>query len=445
MGIPHFLVIPYPIPGHVNPLMQLSNLLAKNNCKITFLNTEFSHKRTNNISKDNLKNDQPTTINFVTLPDGLEPEDNRSDHKKVIFSIKRNMPNLLPKLIEDVNDLDVENKISCIVVTFNMGWALEVGFNLGIKGVLLWTASATSLAYCYSIPKLIDDGIMDSAGIPTKKQEIQLSSNMPKIDTANFPWRAHDKILFDHIAQEMQTMKLGQWWLCNTTYNLEHATFSISPKFLPLGPFIENNSNKSSFWQEDTTCIDWLDKQAPRSVIYVSFGSLVAMDQNQFNELALGLDLLNKPFLWIVRPNNDNKVNYEYPNEFLGTQGKIVGWASQKKILNHYAISCFISHCGWNSTIEGVYCGVPFLCWPFAGDQFINKSYICDVWKVGLELVKDENGFISKEEIWKKVEQLLGDEDIKERSLKLKEFTLDNIVDDGHSSKNLLNFINWAK
>lgn len=164
MGIPHFLVIPYPIPGHVNPLMQLSNLLAKNNCKITFLNTEFSHKRTNNISKDNLKNDQPTTINFVTLPDGLEPEDNRSDHKKVIFSIKRNMPNLLPKLIEDVNDLDVENKISCIVVTFNMGWALEVGFNLGIKGVLLWTASATSLAYCYSIPKLIDDGIMDSAG-----------------------------------------------------------------------------------------------------------------------------------------------------------------------------------------------------------------------------------------------------------------------------------------
>jgi len=167
MGVPHFLVIPYPIAGHVNPLMQLSHLLSKHGCKITFLNTEFSNKRTNknNISiskKDNLKNEE--TINFVTLPDGLEDEDNRSDQRKVIFSIKRNMPPLLPKLIEDVNDMDAENKISCIIVTFNMGWALEVGHNLGIKGVLLWTASATSLAYFHSIPELIDDGVIDSAG-----------------------------------------------------------------------------------------------------------------------------------------------------------------------------------------------------------------------------------------------------------------------------------------
>ncbi|XP_045793675.1 UDP-glycosyltransferase 83A1-like [Trifolium pratense] len=440
MGIPHFLVIPYPIQGHLNPLMQLSHLLSKHGCKITFLNTEYSHKKTN-------KNEQnQQTINFVTLPDGLEPEDDRSDHKKAIFSIIKTMPSLLPKLIEDVNNLDVENKISCIVVTFNMGWALEVGHKLGIKGVLLWTASAITLAYCYSIPKLIDDGIIDSAGIPTKEQEIQLSPNMPKIDTANFPWRAHDQILFDHILQETQTMKLGHWWLCNTTYNLEHATFSISPKFLPIGPLMSNDhSNKSSFWQEDTTCLDWLDQHPPQSVIYVSFGSLAVMDQNQFKELALGLDLLNKPFLWIVRPSNDNKVNYAYPEEFHGTKGKIVGWAPQEKILNHPSIACFISHCGWNSTIEGLYGGVPFLCWPFAGDQFVNKSYICDVWKVGLELDKDENGLITKGELRKKVDQLLGDEEIKERSLKLKELTLENIVEGGQSSNNLKNFINWAK
>ncbi|WJX75297.1 hypothetical protein P8452_58843 [Trifolium repens] len=418
--------------------MQLSNLLSKHGCKITFLNTEYSHKKTNN----NEQSQQ--TINFVTLPDGLEPEDDRSDQKKVIFSIKGSMPSLLPKLIEDVNNLDVENKISCIVVTFNMGWALEIGHKFGIKGVLLWTASAITLAYCYSIPKLIHDGIIDSAGTPIKKQDIQLSPNMPKMDIAAFPWR--DKILFDHILQETQLMELGNWWLCNTTFNLEHATFSISPKFLPIGPLMSNDhSNKSSFWQEDTTCLDWLDQHPPQSVIYVSFGSLAVMDQNQFKELALGLDLLNKPFLWIVRPSNDNKVNYAYPEEFHGTKGKIVGWGPQEKILNHPSIACFLSHCGWNSTIEGLYCGVPFLCWPFAGDQFLNKSYICDVWRVGLELDKDENGLITKGEIRKKMNQLLGDEEIKERSLKLKELTLDNIVEGGQSSKNLQNFINWTK
>jgi len=267
---------------------------------------------------------------------------------------------------------------------------------------------------------------------------------MPKLDTKNVPWRTFDKIIFDHLAQEMQTVKLGQWWLCNTTYDLEHATFSISPKFLPIGPLMENDSNKSSFWQEDMTSLDWLDKQPPQSVVYVSFGSLAVMDQIQFKELALGLDLLSKPFLWIVRPSNNNKVNYAYPDEFLGTKGKIVSWGPQKKILNHPAIACFISHCGWNSTIEGVYSGIPFLCWPFATDQFMNKSYICDVWKVGFELDKDENGLVLKEEIKKKVEQLLEDQDIKERSLKLKELTLENIVEDGQSSKNLQNFIDWA-
>ncbi|TKY65105.1 UDP-glycosyltransferase 83A1 [Spatholobus suberectus] len=443
MGIPHFLLIPYPTLGHVNPLMQLSQALATHGCKITFLNTEFNHRRANTAGAG--PDNKGPQIKFVTLPDGLGPEDDRSDQKKVIFSIKSNMPAMLPKLIQGINALDVNNKITCIVVTVNMGWALQVGHKLGIKGALLWPASATSLATCDCIQRLIDDGIVDSDGNPIKKQEIQLSPNMLMMDTANFPWCGLGKILFHHIAHEMQTIKLGDWWLCNTTYDLEPAALSISPQFQPIGPLMASDSNKSSLWQGDTTCLDWLDQQPPQSVIYVAFGSSEVIDHNQFQELALGLDFLNKPFLWVVRSSNDNKANNAYPDEFHGCKGRIVGWAPQKKILNHPAIACFISHCGWNSTIEGVYGGVPFLCWPLVKDQFVNKSYICDVWKVGLGLDKDENGLISKGEIRKKVEQLLGDEGIKQRSLKLKELTLNNIVEGGHSSKNLKNFISWAE
>jgi len=264
------------------------------------------------------------------------------------------------------------------------------------------------------------------------------------MDTTNLPWRGVDKILFNNIVQEMQTLNFGEWWLCNTTCDLEPGVFSISPKFLPIGPLMESNNNKSSFWQEDTTCLDWLDKQAPQSVIYVSFGSLVVMDQNQFNELALGLDLLDKPFLWVVRPSNDNKVNYACPNDFHGSKGKIVGWAPQSKILNHQAIACFTSHCGWNSTIEGVHAGVPFLCWPFSIDQFLNKSYICDVWKTGLELEKDDNGFISRQQIKKKVDQVVGDDDIKAMCLKMKKMIINNIEEGGQSSHNLQKFISWV-
>ncbi|XP_061366007.1 UDP-glycosyltransferase 83A1-like [Gastrolobium bilobum] len=448
MGIPHFLAIPYPILGHVNPLMQFSQVLAKHGCKITFLNTEFSHKRANIAGGGGAgldKLNDGSQIKFVTLPDGLAPEDDRSDHPKVIFSIKNNMPAMLPKLIQDINASNVDNNITCIVVTMYMGWALEVGHKLGIKGAFLFAGSATTLASCHCIPSLIDDGIIDSDGLPTNKQEIQLSPNMPMMDTADLPWCNLSKTLFARIVQEMQTMKLGEWWLCNTTCDLEPGALAISPRFMPIGPLMESDNNiKTSFWEEDTTCLEWLNQQPHQSVIYVSFGSLAVVDPNQFKELALGLDLLNKPFLWVVRPGNDNKVNNEYPNEFHGSKGKIVGWSPQKKILNHPAISCFITHCGWNSTIEGVCGGIPLLCWPFFGDQFVNKSYICSVWKVGMGLDKDENGLISKEEIGKKVELLLGDEDIKARSLKLKEMTINKIVKGGQSSKNIEKFINWA-
>ncbi|KAL2329884.1 hypothetical protein Fmac_017465 [Flemingia macrophylla] len=451
MGIPHFLCIPFPVQGHVNPLMQFSLLLAKHGCKVTFMHTEFSLKRANSAAGAN--NFEGSLMKVVTLPDGLDPEDDRSDVFKVLWSIKNTMPARLPKLIEDVNALDVDNQITCVIVTWNMGWALEVGHKLGIKVANLFPASATSLVSIFRIPQLIHDGIIDSQGdfdfdarLPTKNQQIQLSPGMPMIDTHNFPWGGFNKTIFDHLVQELQTSELGEWWLCNTIYDFEPAAFSISPKFLPIGPLMETNSNQSSFWQEDTTCLEWLDQQSPQSVVYVSFGSLAVMDPNQFKELALGLDLIDKPFIWVVRPSNDDKKKNAnaYPHEFDGSKGKIVGWAPQKKILNHSAIACFISHCGWNSTVEGVCAGIPFLCWPCAKDQYLNKSYICDVWKIGIGLEKDENGIISKEEIKKKVDQLVGDEDIKARSLKWKEMAINNI-EGGQSSKNLKFFIDWAK
>ncbi|GAU48258.1 hypothetical protein TSUD_174960 [Trifolium subterraneum] len=141
--------------------MQFSQVLANHGCKVTFVHTEFNQSRSK--SGDS----RHENIKVVTLPDGLEPEDDRNDLMKIMLSIKSTMPTRLPKLIEDINAFDGNNnKINCIVVTFNMGWALEVGHKLGIKGALLCPASATSLASAVCIPKLIEDGIVDSEGWP---------------------------------------------------------------------------------------------------------------------------------------------------------------------------------------------------------------------------------------------------------------------------------------
>ena len=179
--------------------------------------------------------------------------------------------------------------------------------------------------------------------------------------------------------------------ICNSYYELEPAAFDLAPEIIPVGPLLSNRLGNSvgHLWEEDSTCLKWLDQQPPRSVMYVAFGSFTSFDQTRFQELALGLELSNMPFLWVMRPNTVECKKEAYPPGFQdrgGTRGKIVHWAPQQKVLAHPSVACLLSHCGWNSAVEGVNSGLPFLCWPYFADQFLNESYICDEWKVGLRL-----------------------------------------------------------
>ena len=113
----------------------------------------------------------------------------------------------------------------------------------------------------------------------------------------------------------------------------------------------------------------------------------------------------------------------EFPNGFferVTDRGKITTWAPQEKVLAHPSLACFLSHHGWNSTVEGINKGVPFLCWPYFADQFHITSYICDVLMAGLRLNAGENGIISRHEIKMKIEELLPHGGIRENALRLK-------------------------
>jgi len=291
----------------------------------------------------------------------------------------------------------------------------------------------------------------------TAERRIRISPSMPEMDTEDFFWlnmgepKTGKKVL-KYLLYCAEHIHLTEWWLCNTTPELEPGTLLYMPKILPIGPLLRNNDNDNNksattksmgqFWEEDHSCMSWLDEQAHGSVMYVAFGSFTLFDQNQFNELALGLDLTNRTFLWVIR--EDNKM--EYPTEFKGHKGKIVSWAPQQKVLSHPAIACFVTHCGWNSTMEGLSNGVPFLCWPYFGDQLSNKTHICDELKVGLGIEKDKCGVVSREELKNKVEQFFNDDEkMKSRSMVLKEKVLNNIAKGGTSYENLKKFVKELK
>ncbi|GMP28714.1 hypothetical protein CsSME_00004147 [Camellia sinensis var. sinensis] len=274
---------------------------------------------------------------------------------------------------------------------------------------------------------------------------------MPAISTTHFVWAcigdlATQKTFFEVIVKNNKPVAMADWLICNSTYELEPAVFTLFPNIMPIGPLLTSNGLGNSagyFWPKDSTCLEWLDQQPANSVIYVAFGSFTVFDQIQFQEFALGLELTNKPILWVVQPDLTDDNNDADPKGFIkgaATRRRMVGWAPQQKVLGHPSVACFLSHCGWNSTMEGLSNGIPFLCWPYFADQFFNQSYICDVWKVELGFNCDENGIIKQGEI-----KNINDKTFKARALDLKEVVSKSAKEGGCSHNNFNNFIEWMK
>ncbi|CAN6359585.1 unnamed protein product [Urochloa humidicola] len=178
----------------------------------------------------------------------------------------------------------------------------------------------------------------------------------------------------------------------NTFFDLEHGycelymrngyakrTYFVGPLSLPSSP-----AAGASF-AGDSPCIRWLDTKPAHSVVYLCFGSLTHVSEAQLRELALGLEVSGKSFLWVVRANA--WMPPEGWKERVGDRGMVVtGWAPQTAILAHPAVGAFVTHCGWNSVMETVAAGVPVLTWPMVVEQFITERFVTEVLAIGERL-----------------------------------------------------------
>ncbi|KAJ0465854.1 putative 7-deoxyloganetic acid glucosyltransferase [Helianthus annuus] len=147
--------------------------------------------------------------------------------------------------------------------------------------------------------------------------------------------------------------------------------------------------SSNSLWEEDRTCMTWLDVKAQKSVIYVSFGSMTVLSREELIELWYGLVNSRKNFLWVIRPNFVAGDGQNIPTELLeGTmkRGYMVSWTPQEEVLAHPAIGVFSTHSGWNSTLESILVAVPMICWPYYADQQVNSRLVGEVWKLGFDM-----------------------------------------------------------
>jgi pathogen-inducible salicylic acid glucosyltransferase len=164
-------------------------------------------------------------------------------------------------------------------------------------------------------------------------------------------------------------------------------------------------------------CKAWLDAQPPVSVVYVSFGSIASLGARQMEEVAEGLCGSGMPFLWVVRATETHKLPKNFSLEAKAA-GLIVPWCPQLDVLAHPSVGCFMTHGGWNSTLEAISSGVPVVAMPHWSDQPTNAKYVQDVWRVGVRVRPESDGVVARKEVERCVREVMEGESCKEFRLK---------------------------
>ncbi|KVI11784.1 kaempferol 3-O-beta-D-galactosyltransferase-like [Cynara cardunculus var. scolymus] len=313
---------------------------------------------------------------------------------------------------------DIGLKVSCLVVDAFFWFSGDMAEEMNIPWVAFWTAGACSLSahfYTDLIRSKSSELLKGSSAVPNEDEIVDFVPGFPGIRLSDLP----SGVLFGNLESPFSTTlhKMGR--------NISRATAvpinsfqQLDPdltrnltselnNFLNIGPFnlITSKQNPPSKVDE-FSCISWLESQKPRSVAYISFGTVCRPLPHELVAIAEALEETKTPFLWSI--NNDSKKHFLegfLERTAANGSGKVVPWAPQVQVLEHIAIGVFVTHGGWNSVLESIGAGVPMICRPFFGDQQINTWMIEEVWGIGVRI---EGGSFTKRGTRSALEQVLS-------------------------------------
>ncbi|XVF81672.1 hypothetical protein PTKIN_Ptkin15bG0174100 [Pterospermum kingtungense] len=408
---PKIILVPYPAQGHVTPMLNLASAFLSHGFEPIIVTPNFIHHRiVSNTNPDD------HDLKFMSITDGLDEEGPR-DFFAIEYAMENVMPMHLESLIHEVEDED-DGRVAFMVIDLLASWAIQVANRCGIKAAGFWPVFEAAYRLITAIPDMVDSELISDTGCPLHQGTVFSLPNQPMLSTEDLPWligsQASREARFKFWTRTLQRSKAFRWVLVNSFPQQfdDHIFPAETPIVSPVAPLTKPSLivKNPTFWKEDRSCLDWLDMQKPNSVLYISFGSWVSpIGDSKIRTLALTLENLKQPFVWVLA----NSWRQGLPNGYLervSELGKVVSWAPQVQVLQHKAVGLYLTHCGWNSTVEAIQCQKKLLCYPIAGDQFLNCKYIVKVWEIGVRV----NGF-GKKEVEEAVKKVKEDGEMKER------------------------------
>ncbi|KAF5941361.1 hypothetical protein HYC85_022528 [Camellia sinensis] len=409
--------------SHFIPMIDMAKLLAQHGVNVTVVTTPIIASRFNPIINRAIESGLPLRLlplRFPSveagLPEGCETVDNV---RSVV--LMKNFYDAIDMLQEPFEQLIEELKPCpcCIIADKHIAWAADTARKFQIPRIIFDGMSCLTLLCSHNLQiskvheSLSESEPFDLPGLPDRievtKALLRMLFNVGSSVQQKFMERARAaevgaygvvinsfEELEPRYVDEIRKAKGDKVWcigplsLCNKD-NLDKA----------------QRGNKAAI--DENKCLMWLDEQEPGSVVYVCLGSLGRLTPPQLIELALGLEGTKRPFVWVIRGGgNEGEIEKWVEEDGFEerTKGRgllIRGWAPQLLILSHWAVGAFLTHCGWNSTLEGVCAGVPLITWPMFAEQFLNEKLVVQILEIGVSVGVEKVGNIFGEDKCKKL------------------------------------------
>ncbi|KAL4566440.1 hypothetical protein LXL04_030555 [Taraxacum kok-saghyz] len=380
----HLLVYPFPTSGHIIPLLDLTDLLLRRGLTITVI-----------ISPANLP-----------LLDPLLSSHPSSLHK-LLFSDPEITPFPDPLIAKVLSTQKLFDPIVkwfrshpsppvAILSDFFLGWTTELASHLGIRRVVFSTSGVLSFSILQTLWEDVEEINADNGD----QRDEKLSISFPEIpNSPEFPrWQLLPvSCNFKKGEPNYESFRNGMlgnmnsWGIVyNTFEDLESVYIDHMKKQMghdrvwAVGPLLPNEHSLLSTMTRGGSGIvppndllKWLDKKPDDSVVYICFGSQTTLTEKQMSALTCALELTNVNFILCAKGINSAFLD-GFEDQVNGRGFVVKGWAPQLVILRHRAVGSFVSHCGWNSTLEGVAAGVMMLTWPMGADQYVDVKLLID-------------------------------------------------------------------
>ncbi|XP_031742564.1 UDP-glycosyltransferase 74E2-like [Cucumis sativus] len=451
------IVVPFPAQGHINPLLQFAKHLLAHHPSLKITLPLILTKNANNHSTVTQYQTLTPSLTIHHIPllpyQGLDHPDQRVFWERRQAAIRSHLTHLLTS----------NPNIACVVYDAAFPWVIDIVKQFGVSSAAFFTQSCAVNSIYYNVYK-------GWLGVPLEQCSISLDG-LPPLCPSDFPSFVYDPLKYPDIlnmlSDQFARLDEADWIFTNTFDSLEPQEVKwMEGKFAMknIGPMVpsmyldgrlENDKDYGVSMFEPNKNKDltmkWLDSKHHKSVIYVSFGSGAELEKEQMEELACALKRTNKYFLWVVRESEVHKLPQNFIEDHedaAGDQkGLVVNWCCQLQVLAHKSVGCFVTHCGWNSTLEALSLGVPLVTMAQWSDQPTNAKYVEDVWRVGkrVRLREEDNGMCRREEIEKCVNEVMEEgevgEEIRKRLRKWRELAKEAMDDGGTSHANIIHFL----